>query len=137
MAVVNFAGGHHGFEVIDDNDAGRDVIEQTFQFFEKSLDPSWRAAFASGQTQAEAAGAVSLGDYERAASIYAQLINENSSATLRLAYGEALLGAKRYRDARAQFDRTRQLGGLGPQNIAGRARASTRFTQIGVACSCE
>jgi hypothetical protein len=115
VAVVNFAGGHHGFEVIDDNDAGRDAIEQTFQFFKRSLDPSWRAAMASGRAQAEAAGAVASGDYERAASIYAQLIDESSSATTRLAYGEALLGAKRYRDARAQFDRERQLGGLGPR----------------------
>jgi dienelactone hydrolase len=117
VAVVNFAGGHHGFEVIDDNDAGRDVIEQTFQFFKKSLDPAWRAAFASGQRQAEAAGAVSLGDYERAASIYGQLIDENSSAMLHPAYGEALLGAKRYRDARVQFDRAERLGGLGPRDL--------------------
>ncbi|MBZ5725905.1 MAG: hypothetical protein LAP87_13015 [Acidobacteriia bacterium] len=117
VAVVNFAAGHHGFEAIDDNDAARDVIEQTFQFFRKSLDPSWRAAFASGQALAEAAGAVSSGDYERAASLYAQSIDEHSSATLRLAYGEALLGAKRYRDARAQFDRARLLGGLGPRDL--------------------
>lgn len=117
IAVVNFAAGHHGFEVIDDNDAGRDVIEQTFQFFKKSLDPSWRAAFTSGQHQAEAAGAVSSGDYERAAAIYGRLVDENSGATIRLAYGEALLGAKRYRDARSQFDRASQLGGLGARDL--------------------
>jgi dienelactone hydrolase len=117
VAVVNFAAGHHGFEVIDDNDAGRDVIEQTFQFFRKSLDSSWRAAFASGQEQAEAAGAVSLGDYERAAVIYGRLVNVSSGATMRLAYGEALLGAKRYRDARSQFDRASQLGGLGARDL--------------------
>ena len=60
---------------------------------------------------------MALGNYERAASIYAQLVGESSSATLRLAYGEALLGAKRYREARAQFDRARQLGGLGARDL--------------------
>lgn len=117
VSVVNFAGGHHGFEVIDDNDVGRDVIEQTFQFFRKSLDPSWRAAVASGQMQADAAGAALSGEYERAASIYAHLIDEHSSAVLRLAYGEALLGARRYHEARAQFDRAKQLGGVGARDL--------------------
>jgi Tfp pilus assembly protein PilF len=36
---------------------------------------------------------------------------------MRLAYGEALLGAKRYRDARSQFDRASQLGGLGARDL--------------------
>ncbi len=117
VAVINFAAGHHGFEVIDDNAAAREVIEQTFQFFKKSLDPTWRAAIASGQLLAEASGAVMSGDYEHAASVYARLVDDKSSATLRLAYGEALLGAKRYREARMQFDRARQLGGLGARDL--------------------
>jgi hypothetical protein len=30
---------------------------------------------------------------------------------------EALLGAKRYREARAQFDRVKQIGGAGPRDL--------------------
>jgi dienelactone hydrolase len=120
IAMINFAAGHHGFEVIDDNDESREVIEQTFQFFKRTLNPAWRAAHVSGLRISQAAGAVTNGDFDRAATLYGELIQSNgggSSAVMRLAYGEALLGAKRYREARAQFDRAKQIGGLGPRDL--------------------
>lgn len=117
VSVINFAAGHHGFEVIDDNDSGREVIAETLQFFKRSLDPAWSAAHASGIRLAQAAGAVSAGDFDRAVTLYGELITEQSGANLRLAFGEALLGAKRYREATVQFDRAKKIGGLGPRDL--------------------
>jgi tetratricopeptide (TPR) repeat protein len=118
ISMVNFAAGHHGFEVLDDNDESRDVIEQTFQFFKRTLNPAWRVSHLSGLRISQAAGAVTSGDFDRAATLYGELIQSNAgSAVMRLAYGEALLGAKRYREARTQFDRARQIGGLGPRDL--------------------
>jgi tetratricopeptide (TPR) repeat protein len=116
-SVINYPGGRHGFESLDDTETTRDVIGQTFQFFRKSLDPSWRAAMSAGRLGADAAGAAFLGDYERAVSLYSQIVDEKATANLRLLYGNALLGARRYKDARAQFDRAKQLGGLGPRDL--------------------
>lgn len=119
FTLWNHAGGYHGFEVRNDDDTTRAVIEQTFQFAKAASAPEYHAALARTRTEAEAAGAVAREDFERAVTLYAGLAERSPrSATLLLAYGEALVGAKKYAEALAVFDRVKALGGVGPRDLA-------------------
>jgi dienelactone hydrolase len=111
VSVINYPSGRHGFETLDDNDATRDVIERTFRFVERALDPKQRAALKAGLPVARAAGAMRSGDYTTAAALYGELVaKQPDDAMLRLSYGEALLGAGRAHEARAEFDRLKDKG---------------------------
>jgi hypothetical protein len=67
--------------------------------------------------RADAAGAAALGNYDRAVTLYSQVVDEKASASLRLLYGSALLGARRYNDARAQFDQCEAFRWVGSRNL--------------------
>lgn len=118
VTLLNHASGYHGFEVLNNNETSRAVIEQTLRFLAKSLTPEYQSAFAAGRLEAEASGASLAGDHARAASLYAGMVKDRGNdIRFLLSYGEALLGAKRYREARAQFDRVKQIGGAGPRDL--------------------
>jgi hypothetical protein len=118
LTLLNYPGGHHGFDLIDDNDATREVIEQTFQFLKSKLKPRYQTALRAGIPEATAAAAFLTGDFARAATLYAPLVAANpQDPRLVLSYGETLLGATRYKDARVQFDRLKTLGGVGPRDL--------------------
>jgi hypothetical protein len=118
LTLLNYPGGHHGFDLIDDNDATREVIERTFQFLKSTLSPRYQAGLHAGMPEAAAAAAVLTGDFARAARLYAQLAAAKpQDPRLVLSYGEALLGAARYKEARAQFDHLKTLGGVGPRDL--------------------
>jgi dienelactone hydrolase len=111
LTLVNHASGYHGFEIFNDDDATRDVMEQTIAFVRRATSPSFQAALRRGIPEATAAGYVQLKDFAKAASIYADLVAARpDDARLRLSYGEALLGASRYAEACAEFE---QLKGKG------------------------
>jgi hypothetical protein len=117
LTLLNYAGGHHGFDLIDDNDATREVIEQTFQFLKSKLTPGYQVALRTGIPEATAAAAVLSGDFSRAAALYTPLAAANpQDSRLVLSYAEALLGAGRYKEARAQFDRLKARSGVGPRD---------------------
>ncbi|MEO8028347.1 MAG: hypothetical protein ABI823_17830 [Bryobacteraceae bacterium] len=118
FTVLNHPGGHHGFEAIDDDDTSREVIAQTLRFLKTTLTANYQAALHAGLPAAAAAGAVSTGDYETAARLYGPLAAANlSDSRLQLAYGEALLGARRFRDATNHFDKLRGNRELGPRDL--------------------
>jgi dienelactone hydrolase len=117
LTLLNYPGGHHGFDLIDDNDATREVIEQTFEFLKSKLTPHYQTALRAGIPEATAAAAVLSGDFSRAATLYAPLAAANpQDSRLVLSYAEALLGAGRYKEARAQFDRLKTMSGVGPRD---------------------
>ena len=118
LTLLNYPGGHHGFDLIDDNDATREVIEQTFQFLKVKLTPEYQTALRAGIPEATAAAAAQTGDFARAATLYAPLVTAKPrDPRLLLSYAEALLGAASYRDARVQFNRLKTLGGVGPRDL--------------------
>jgi len=118
LTLLNYPGGHHGFDLIDDNDATREVIGQTFEFLKSKLTVQYQAALRAGIPEATAAAAVLKGDFGRAATLYAPLVAASpQDPRLLLSYGEALLGAARYKEARAQFDRLKTIGGVGPRDL--------------------
>lgn len=118
ITLLNYPGGHHGFDVLDNNGATREVIEQTFAFLKSALSREYQAGLRGGIPEASAAAAVMGGDFDRAVTLYAPMVAADPrNRSLALSYGESLLGAARYKDARAQFDRLKILGGLGPRDL--------------------
>jgi Tfp pilus assembly protein PilF len=116
--VLNDSRGHHGFDVLDDNDLSRGIIEETFRFAQNAISDSYRSAFDAGLTQASAAGALATENFEKAAALYRDLVSAHpQDAVLLLAYGSSLTGAARYKEARAQFERAKAIGGLGQRDL--------------------
>jgi dienelactone hydrolase len=117
VTLVNHASGYHGFEMFNDDDASRDVMEQTIAFVRRATSSSVRAAMRRGIPEATAAGYVQTHDFAKAAAIYADLVTARpGDARLRLSYGEALLGAARFDEACAEFEKLKGKG-LGPRDL--------------------
>jgi tetratricopeptide (TPR) repeat protein len=113
VTLVNFSSGHHGFDVLDDNDLSREVIASTIRFLKTALDPKYAAALSAHLTEPEAASAAARGDFETAAKLYAPLASADpESVALQISYGEALLGAKRYREALEQLEKVKDRAGF-------------------------
>jgi dienelactone hydrolase len=117
FTLVNYVGGHHAFELADDNDATRRVIDDTLDFVTRATSPSFRAALQASIAEARAAGFVQTGRFGEASVEYGRLVAARpDDARLRLSYGEALLGDKQYGPACAEFDKLRGAG-LGPRDL--------------------
>lgn len=111
VTLLNYAGGHHGFELVDDSEATRQVIDETLEFVKRATSSSYRAALHASLGEATAAGYVQTRRFKEAAEAYARLVAARpDDARLRLAYGEALLGDAQYATACAEFDRLRDKG---------------------------
>jgi hypothetical protein len=137
VRVLNHASGHHGFEVIDDSDTTREVIDETLRFVASALKPEYQRSLRETVLEAQAAGAVMTGDYATAAANYGALVPARpNDIRLLLSYGEALIGAQRYKEARTQLDRVKTLGGAGPRDLgvpAARAAALDHDTAAAIA----
>jgi predicted Zn-dependent protease len=117
ITVVNHPTGYHGFELFNDDDATRAVIEQTLAFVRQSTSRGYRAALGARQQEAAAAGAVQTGNFREAAGIYAELVRGRpDDARLKLSYGEALLADQQYDPACSTFATLRNKG-LGPRDL--------------------
>ncbi len=108
LTLLNYPGGHHGFEIADDTDTTRQVIDQTLDFVKTATSSSYQAALRASLPEATAAGYVHTGQFHDAATAYAAMVAARpADARLRLAYGEALLGDKQYAVACAEFGKLR------------------------------
>jgi dienelactone hydrolase len=117
LTLVNYAGGHHGFEQADDNDATRQVIDDTLEFIKDATSARYQAALRSSQGEATAAGYVATRKFREAAAAYASMLAARpDDARLRLAYGEALLGDGQAASACSEFDKLRDKQ-LGPRDL--------------------
>jgi dienelactone hydrolase len=127
VQVLNHPGGHHGFEVLDNDDASRVVIRETLAFAMRATEPSYHAALRATANEVRASSAYGVGDFAKAAELYAVIVpNRPTDIRLLLSYGEALLGARQYSKAREQFTKVKQLGGAGARDLGiPAARAAT------------
>ena len=117
VTFLNHASGYHAFEMFNDDDATRAVMEQTLSFVRQATSPAFQAAMRRGVPEASAAGYVQVRDYAKAAPIYAQLVAARpDDARLRLSYGEALLGNAQYAEACSELEKVRGKG-LGPRDL--------------------
>ena len=107
VSVINHAGGRHAFEMVNHDEATRDVMDRTLVFVKETTSPGYQAAFRASIGEASAAGHVAAGRTREAAEAYAALVAARpTDNTLRLAYGEALLADRQFAEA------CRELNGL-------------------------
>jgi dienelactone hydrolase len=105
VTLLNHPTGYHGFELFNDDDATRAVIEQTLTFVRQTTTRSYQLALAAGRKEAAAAGAVQTGNHHDAAALYAELVRSRpNDARLQLSFGESLLGDGQYREACSLFE---------------------------------
>jgi dienelactone hydrolase len=117
MTLLNHPTGYHAFEAFNDDDATRDVMEQTITFVRRATSPGFQAALRRGIPEAAAAGFVQRREFGRAAPIYADLVaSRPNDARLGLSYGEALLGNGQFAEACAEFEKLKGRG-LGPRDL--------------------
>jgi dienelactone hydrolase len=117
VTLLNHASGYHAFETANDDDATRDVMEQTISFVKRATSPSYQAAIARGIREASAAGFVMTRDFRKAAEVYAELVAARpTEPRLRLSYGEALLGDSQFAAACTEFEKLKAKG-LGPRDL--------------------
>jgi dienelactone hydrolase len=117
VTLLNHPTGHHAFEMVDDDDATREIIERTLDFVKRATAPGYQAAMRRALPEAAAAGDVLMGNYHQAAALYATLVSARpDDPRLRLAYGEALLGDAQFATACAEFEKLKGKG-LGPRDL--------------------
>jgi dienelactone hydrolase len=117
VTLLNYPGGHHAFEIVDDEPATRDVIDRTIEFVKHATAPAYQASLRRGLREATAAAHVASGNFAEAASTYAELAKAKpDDARLRLSYGEALLGASQFAAACAELEKLKGKG-LGPRDL--------------------
>ena len=117
FTLFNHPTGHHAFEMVDDDDATRKIIDDTIEWVKRATAAPYQAALKKALPEASAAGAVIAGNYRQAVVEYGQLVTVRpDDARLRLAYGEALLGDAQYATACAEFEKLKGKG-LGPRDL--------------------
>jgi dienelactone hydrolase len=117
VTVLNYSGGHHAFEIVDDEDATREVMDRTIEFVKRTTDPAYHASLRRAAREATAAAHVSTSRYVDAAAAYAELVKERpDDARLRLSYCEALLGASQFAAACDELGKLKGKG-LGPRDL--------------------
>jgi hypothetical protein len=117
LTLVNYAGGHHAFEIVDDEDATRDVIDTTIEFVKRTTAPAYQASLRRALPEATAAAHVASGNFAAAAASYAELVKARpDDARMRLSYGEALLGASQFAEACTELEKLKGKG-LGPRDL--------------------
>ena len=117
ITLMNLPGSYHAFETRNDDAATRTAIDRTLEFVVAATNPRYQADLRRSAREAGAAGDVARGRFAAAAMVYEQLAAEQpQNTTLRLAYGEALLGAGRFADACAEFEQLKGRG-LGARDL--------------------
>jgi dienelactone hydrolase len=117
ITLLNHPTGHHAFEMRDDDDATRAIIDQTIAFVKHATAAAYQSALRRQVAEAGAAAHVQTGNFAEAAKAYASLVAARpDDATLRLAYGEALLGDRQFAPACDEFEKLKGKG-LGPRDL--------------------
>jgi hypothetical protein len=104
--LLNHPGGRHAFEIRNDDEATRRIIDDTLAFVKSATSQSYQTALRNALAEATAAGHVTAGRSTEAVTAYASLVkNKSDDPTLHLAYGEALLADKQFAAACAEFEK--------------------------------
>ena len=117
VTIINNSAGYHAFENRNDDAATRLMVDATIDFVKRATSASYQLAIRGGLTESTAAARIAMQDFRTAAQLYADLVQARpNDASLRLAYGEALLGAGQYSAACAEFEQLKGKG-LGPRDL--------------------
>ncbi len=111
VRLLNHPYGHHAFEMRDDDFLTRAIIDETIAFVKQVTAAEYQAAVRVRLVEATAAGDVQNGNFAEAVKTYAPLVSARpDDATLRLAYGEALLGDRQFAAACSEFEKLKGKG---------------------------
>jgi dienelactone hydrolase len=111
VTLLNYAGGYHAFEIRNDDEQTRKVIDQTLEFVKTTTKPWYQAALRRSARESIAAGHMTSERFHEAAAIYAELVAAApDNHTLRLAHGEALLADKQFAAACAELEKLKGKG---------------------------
>jgi dienelactone hydrolase len=111
VTLLNHAGGRHAFEMFNDDDATKRVIDETIAFVKETTSTGYQGALRQAVAEATAAGHVTAGRSQEAVAAYATLVQARpEDHPLRLAYGEALLSNAEFAPACAEFEKLKGKG---------------------------
>src|SRR5689334_10099521 len=117
VTLLNHPSGYHAFEIFNDDDATRGVMEQTIEFVRRATSRAFQTGVHRGIAEATAAGYIQTREFGKAAAIFGHLLDEHpANLRLRLSYGEALLGNGQYAEACSELEKLRGKG-LGPRDL--------------------
>jgi dienelactone hydrolase len=117
VSLLNYPGGHHAFEIVDDADETRDTIDRTIDFVKRTTLPGYQASVRRGLQEATAAAHVATGKFKEAAAAYGEMVKARpDDHRLRLSYGEALLGDRQFAEACVELEKLKGKG-LGPRDL--------------------
>ena len=93
LTFINMPAAHHAFDIMDDNDASRDVIARTLDFMKTQTSPSAQSRVLSGVADATAAASVYREDWTAAIKAYEALTGRRPrDPELHRNFGNALYG---------------------------------------------
>lgn len=117
--VVNLPGGHHGFDVDDDNEASRLVVGQTLDFLGGTLKIPVQQSYRELSSQATAAGLLNRRDWPEAIRAYLELAKSSPrDSEIQRQLGVAYFGAQQWQQATEAFQKSLDLGNRNRGNIA-------------------
>ena len=136
LTLLNYAGGHHAFEIVDNEDTTRDVIDTTIEFVKRTTAPAYQASLRRALPEATAAAHVASGNFAAAAASYAELVKAKpDDARMRLSYRRSAA----WRIAvRRSLHRARETEGKGPRSSGSRrsGRARVHAERRCRSCAC-
>ena len=104
VTLLNHHTGRHNFEMLDDDIATRQVIEQTLDFVKRATEPAYQALLRGRNLDAVAAGYLSTGDYREAVRTMGELLKQRpADGLLRFHYAGALMGDGQFAAACAEY----------------------------------
>ncbi len=117
--VENYSGGLHGFEVLNDTEITRALIQRTLSFMKLVTRPEITRAYAEGSTDAALGAAFARKDWPVAVEGYRRKVSANpADAEANLRLGVSLLGAKEFAAALPALEKAWELGRRGPRDTA-------------------
>jgi tetratricopeptide (TPR) repeat protein len=111
VTTVNLPGGHHAFDLVDDNDASRAVVRQTLTFMRDHLTSGVQAGMRANAQEVRARQQIAAKDWSAALeTTQAWVKSQPDSGGARMSAAEALYNLKRYREAGEAYARAGDLG---------------------------
>ncbi len=111
VEVISYPGGHHPFEVEDDNDFSRAVMARTMSFMRQAVAPGLHEALRAKSDEAAAGAALTNEDWATAVAGYGKLVAQQpKNPELQRRFGDALFGAQDYTRALAAYEQSYSLG---------------------------
>lgn len=115
--IDNYGGGLHGFDVHNDNDLSRELIDRALRFMQRVTAPELARVYASTSADAALGGAFSRGDWAAAVAGYQQRVTANpNDAESHRRLGIALLESNRAAEALPLLEAAYRLGRGGPRD---------------------